>query len=793
MTEREINTPRTLLSFLRELVFPRVGGESRGEQVLFSVTTFFFSFFLSGTASLFGAYPFGVAVLSVARHRVFLSFAGLVVGILFKGGATAPIYIALYAIILVLRVLLSMPREAGRILPGSRAYFHEMPQLRVATAAVGGLLPAVYQLAVGGSAWPSLLYALMMVLLCPVFAFLFLGFYECDISLAEIVGLRKESGVQRLEAFGRFAPYYLIVSELALGATLVLSLWDYRLFGFSFSYLTAAFLTMYASNRKGAVTGAVAGLCLSFPVAFAYAPAFGLLGFFSGILWHFGSFYAIAAGCGALAVYLATTGGLVAFVSATPEAVMSAALFWPVFEGVRKRRASKKEAGENLVYYQQNSDLDHMKRLSEAFLNLSGTFRSMAEFMRKPDRAETLALCHRVAAAHCGLCEKREKCGHTGSDGFGRSLAVLSDKLCRGERDLQGVFNEAHIRDCARLGTILTDILAESGEEARAKEQSGSGDLLSADYAMLSRILADAATRDKEERSEDKRLSSDLCGALESRGGFRGDVTVFGQRQKQILVAGSYWEGERLSVEEIRVLFEQMCCCRLSEPTFDFSGGQMTMQTHTEPRFKASFVSAGLAGGGEVSGDVIRSFENAEQYFYALLSDGMGSGRMASMTAALTGAYLSELLSSGVHADTALKMLNQVIRQKGCECSATIDLLELDLLYGKASFIKSGAATSYVRRGNDVFRIRSKTMPIGLLRNIDAERIHFDLAAGDVIILLSDGVSQVPEDAPWLISLLTDGFEKNLPVMAERILEGAKTAGRSDDMTVGLIEVFDRR
>ena len=793
MTEREINTERTLFSFLCELLFPRVAGESRGEQILFSSITFFFSFFLSGTASLFGAHPFGVAALSVARHRVFLSFAGLVIGSLFATGAAAPVYIAVYTLVFLLRVLLSMPRESGRFLPASRAYFHELPSLRLSVAAVAGLAPAVYQILVGGMSIPSLLYSLGMVLLCPVFAFLFLAFYECDFTLPEIVGLRKLSGNERLSRFGRFAPYYLTVSEISLGAVLVLSLWDITLFGFSFSYMTAAFLTMYASNRKDALTGALAGLVLVLPVAAIHAPAFALLGFLSGILWRFGSLYAIVAGVAAESVYLAVTGGLVSFVAATPESLMAVAIFWPLFEGIRKKRASKKAAGENLVCYQSNTDLEHMKRLSEAFLNLSGTFRSMSEFMKKPDKAETAALCHRIVATHCTSCDKREACAHKTSESLTRSVSILADKLCRGERDLQGVFNEAYIRDCGHLGAILTDILSESGEDAREKEKNGTGDLLSADYAMLSRILADAAARDKEERAEDKRLSTDLCSALESHGGFRGDVSVFGTRQKQILVAGSYWEGERLSVEQIRILFEQMCCCRLSEPTFDFSGGQMTMQTHTVPRFEASFVSAGLAGGGEVSGDVIRSFQNSENYFYALLSDGMGSGKMASMTAELTGAYLSELLSSGVHADTALKMLNQVVRQKGCECSATIDLLELDLLYGKAAFIKSGAATSYVRRGNDVFRIRSKTMPIGLLRTIDAERIHFDLASGDFIILLSDGISQVPEDAPWLISLITDGWEPNPPTMADKIVEAAKAAGRRDDMSVAIVEIKDCR
>ena len=793
MTERQVHAQNKLPSFLLSLIFPRVGGESRAEQVFFSAATFFGAYFFAGTQAFFGTCPFGPALLAVVRNRPLLCYFGLVTGIIFTGGTTAPVYIALYTAVLLMRCFFSAPREGNRFLPASRAYFHEMPQLRIAVAAVTGLLTAVYEIVVGGLNTVSLFYALGMVLFVPCAAFLYLAALECDFTLAELIGIRKTDEKERLSAFGPAAPYYLIVSEIALAATLTLSLKPFSLFGFSIPYLAAAGATLFAAKRKGAAVGALCGAAVSAPLALLSVPAFVALGFLSGILMTIGAVYAALAGIAASGLLLFITGGVSGFLSAWPETATAAALCLPIFSGLFNKEKNRAAAGDTVVCYQQNSDLEHIGRLSGALSNLSATFGNMADYMRLPDKGETLSLCRRIAEQRCALCEKRSDCKHAASTAFDESLRTLSDRLCTGDRNLSGVFSEAQLSDCGYLGTLLTDIRAAVADDIREKERNGTGDLLAADYAMLSKILSDTAVHDREEREEDKRLSTDLCAALESHGGFHGSVTVFGKRQKQILVSGSHWEGRRLSVDEIRILFEQLCCCRLSEPTFDFSSGQMTLQTHTERRFDAVFTSATLPGGGEMSGDVIRSFENAEHYSYTLLSDGMGSGRTASMTAELTGVYLYELLSAGAASDTALKMLNQVIRQKGCECSATVDLLELDLLYGKASFIKSGAATSYVRRGNDVFRIRSKTMPIGLLRTMDAERIHFDLAAGDVIIMLSDGVSQVPEDAPWLVSLLSDEFDDNLPAMAEKIIDAAKSAGKNDDMTVGLVRITDHR
>jgi stage II sporulation protein E len=189
----------------------------------------------------------------------------------------------------------------------------------------------------------------------------------------------------------------------------------------------------------------------------------------------------------------------------------------------------------------------------------------------------------------------------------------------------------------------------------------------------------------------------------------------------------------------------------------------------------------------EQNGDSTSVFENRENMFYALISDGMGSGEEAHMTSRITAVFLEKLLCAGNKKSTVLKMLNNFIRNKNLECFTTVDLLEIDTITSEASFVKSGAAASYIIRGGKLFKIASTSLPIGITREISSEEIRFELKGGDLIVMISDGVSQSFEDGAWLLSVLSDEINADAPLadIARSLIEKAKTKnGRNDDMSV---------
>ena len=176
------------------------------------------------------------------------------------------------------------------------------------------------------------------------------------------------------------------------------------------------------------------------------------------------------------------------------------------------------------------------------------------------------------------------------------------------------------------------------------------------------------------------------------------------------------------------------------------------------------------------SGDRLRFFEAADDFQYAVLSDGMGSGEEAAAVATVCVEFLETMLTAGTGRAAALRMLNNLIRTRTAECSATVDMLVFDLLHGHAAFFKSGAAPSYIKRGGEILRVRSHTMPIGTGRTPDTERVNVEVAVGDVLVLCSDGLVGDGEEPAWLLSLLSEEATDDLDALATRIIAVADAA-----------------
>ncbi|MBQ1976421.1 MAG: SpoIIE family protein phosphatase, partial [Clostridia bacterium] len=194
------------------------------------------------------------------------------------------------------------------------------------------------------------------------------------------------------------------------------------------------------------------------------------------------------------------------------------------------------------------------------------------------------------------------------------------------------------------------------------------------------------------------------------------------------------------------------------------------------------------------NGDAITRFECTDGRYYVLICDGMGTGGEASLTSRICSSFLEEILQAGADMTVALTMLNNYMRSRSMECSAGIDLMEIDRYTGEARFVKSGAAPSFVIREGRLFRLCSKTVPIGILRALDAEMIRFTLEKGDIIVMLSDGVTENFEDSAWLCDMLsTRSVTDSSPAeIAQRIVAAARVGvdpARRDDVSAAVMKI----
>ena len=145
-------------------------------------------------------------------------------------------------------------------------------------------------------------------------------------------------------------------------------------------------------------------------------------------------------------------------------------------------------------------------------------------------------------------------------------------------------------------------------------------------------------------------------------------------------------------------------------------------------------------------------------------------------------------MQAGFGADSVLRMVNSALMVKsGDESLATLDIASIDLFSGRMESLKAGAAVSLLKGGGRVSRIERSSLPVGILRDIAFERSVDTLADGDILLLLSDGITA--EGVGWAEEMLRDydPREKDLNRLAEDMVIEARRrqAGeREDDVTV---------
>ena len=779
--------------FLSQLFSEFENEERRGKEILVDLALFAISAIFCTTHVIFGAFPLGIALLCAARKRLSPCILGLLLGCVFLSDAGA-VYAFAYLVIFFLRIFLSAPIEKRRVFPICEHYFEEAVPLRIALSVILSFLLSLYQILVGGTDRVSLLFVAASLLLTPTFCLLFLGMTESNLGAEELFGFGK----RKKNMWGRVSPLYAQLSLLSYISVLVYSLDKISLFGVSIGLAFLVVSTFFVSKRFGALRGCFTGLVASLPLTIVYAPSFALLGLISGILWQFGSFYALTLGVASAIGWASYIGGLDGFLYLSPALTVATLIFFPLFSKIRSEgEREKAEIKEKRIKEQTESAVsldvgaDRIKRLSRGFSELSLAFSKMNKPLPAATKEDYFSMCKSVCADFCTSCERCGRCWQGEEKEAYFAFSELSAAL-----EKKGDVRHLRISDslfakCPNMKKILSTLSDRLSCEYRTRARSNKNELIAIDYAMIARLLDSISSIEKAESEQDTALCDALMKVCEEKKLSVDRVAAYGRRRKRIALSSREIDGLRKALPELHTRLEGIVGCRLSPFELERTSEALTARTYAMRMLDAEFACASLASGkGEASGDRQRCFFSRDEYFYAMISDGMGSGEEAAETAEICVSFLEQMLKAGVSKTLSLKMLNNLLCSRGNECSATVDLFELDLLYGKSTFIKSGAAVSYVKRGEDVFRIRSKTAPLGLMKKLDAEKTDFEIKAGDIIIMLSDGVAGEGEDNGWLLALLSKQRDDSLDSLVKEILAVRENKGENDDdMTVTAIRV----
>ena len=196
-----------------------------------------------------------------------------------------------------------------------------------------------------------------------------------------------------------------------------------------------------------------------------------------------------------------------------------------------------------------------------------------------------------------------------------------------------------------------------------------------------------------------------------------------------------------------------------------------------------------------VSGDTSSFIEQGNGNLIRALSDGRGSGEKAMADSELVIDLLERFSEAGFSKETAAEMINGVlVARTEEENMSTLDVCDINLYTGNCELLKIGSASTYIKHGEMIERVEADSLPLGIFHKIDVSGQKRQLADGDYIIMVSDGIVDGVDNEEIFEQVLAQIKLQSPQEMANYILQFVlhKTMGRvQDDMTVLVLGLWE--
>lgn len=710
-------------------------------------------------------------------------------------------------------------------------------RIRLALSACAALFAGAWSVAEGGFDYYDLFGAVFSLLITPVVTYLFYAARERKM---------RYSPVREVAVYFTAAVITLSLTSLAHGGLEGLHetlSGQSRGVVFDPGVLFAFAAAVVCATEFGVHRGALIGLACGLVMQPSYAPGYAIAAMTAGTFAGISPSFAVLGGgalASAWAIYVA---GFAGMTELFPPIVVACAVLIPSYKyGIVKlpeslfgaelysRGRAAGQAGSVMAEVSAKNMKKRLDSLSDGMMSVSAVLGGMAERLTKPGREDYEEITESAFDAYCRTCKNRDKCHEAKLSKTEPVIKKMTDELMRDGVVTAGVIPSSLASSCWNMGRILDEINLTAGKKIAEKKRGDKLSVTADDYGLAGELMCQAARAEAAESEIDDKLSGKMRRLLSYHNFGAANVTVYGERRKHIFVGDVDLTATRMGGDDIRKLFESLAGTKLSAPEFELDGAVLSMRMKSVDLYSCTSGMYSCAASQvqrywqkardcgansrdedeetihrlsspdiivtdsepeEICGDGITAFEVNGKY-YMLLSDGMGSGKEAALTSGVVVSLLERLIRAGAELETAMKMLNRIVRSTERECSATVDIAEIDLMSGEAKFIKSGAAPSFILRDGSIFRLQSKTVPIGIIRALDAEMIKFDVREGDTVVMVSDGAARSYDEVPWLLDLMTDdetvlhGDERNAAITI--VGEAAMRGGR-DDITCGVIRV----
>lgn len=216
----------------------------------------------------------------------------------------------------------------------------------------------------------------------------------------------------------------------------------------------------------------------------------------------------------------------------------------------------------------------------------------------------------------------------------------------------------------------------------------------------------------------------------------------------------------------------------------DYSG--LSLVTFVIPgRLKLNFAVATKSKEAKNGDNAIITKISDNKYFVAI-ADGMGHGENANKISSMVISLIKSMFEVGLDDELILQSVNKLLLPAGLENFTTLDACIIDLESEVATFVKLGASVSILKHSSTSEIINCKSLPIGIVQNINPTITKKQLLDNDMIFLASDGVVDSFSSPEAFKCFVNDSKIYNLQKFLDDVIFDAESLNTKhpDDMTI---------
>ncbi len=479
------------------------------------------------------------------------------------------------------------------------------------------------------------------------------------------------------------------------------------------------------------------------------------------------------------------------------ESIIASAVFLLVPERVGKFISNVSLWDETVADSATVRDLvlSKMGQAAAGLNDIAVATRKVSESVEKTNFTDMNTVLNSVADRHCRTCSKSGTCWQKY---YSETVEAFTEMGAAAKKSRDPELKKEFLERCYKSEELSSAINLKYKEAARKNSEERKlknvREVVTDQFDGMAILLKDIAAEAASVKNTDKKLSMAVKNIFEGRNIPLFASTCYYTTNGCVNVEVSGTK-ERLKNADIKAITEELsdvCGCDLSLPCKRDTENTRRLVFCEKPLIEAEFGEASINADGEkFCGDSSEHFIDQYSCAHMILSDGMGSGEHAALDSMMTAGLVARMVRAGFRFGSAIKLVNSALLLKSeDESLATVDALSVNLYTGRADFYKAGAAPSYILKKGHASKLEAISLPAGILGGVEYEQNCVVLGAGDIAVLVTDGVTASGEE--WIQSELRCLAEKPAKEIADSLAETAfkrRADGHSDDITVMVMKL----